>query len=518
MKKIYYSFLIIFLVGLLSNQANAQCPFNNTYYTTVTPPCPGTSTATCVFGGEYVTVNVTAGNTYTFSTCGSSTFDSQLTLYNSTGTTVLGYNDDGCGLQSTITWVATYTGTVQILLDQYNCLSNTTCMNLTVSCSPPAGGGSGCNTNTILCQNSAGPFSFGNPGPAVSTCLDWYATSQFAYILVNITTSGPLNLLIDGNATTGYLDVAVFNIPTAQDPCIAIQNTANQIGCNYASSSSGCNQFGSYYGCASSVPSPNVTAGQTIMIVVEDWQNGPSSTFNLSLGPPPNAQSGPPNPAITPVGPYCVTSPAVQLTAVDMGGTWSGPGVSSTGLFNPATAGVGTHTINYTIGQPPCQANSSTTITVTATPSASISPATVSICAGQSTTLTASGGGTYLWNTGATTSAITVSPAATTTYTVTVTLPGGCTASTTRIVTVNPLPTASISPATATICAGQSTTLTASGGGTYLWSNGVTTAANTVSPGATTTYTVTVTSAAGCTATATRTVTVNPLPTPSIAG
>ncbi len=66
---------------------------------------------------------------------------------------------------------------------------------------------------------------------------------------------------------------------------------------------------------------------------------------------------------------------------------------------------------------------------------------------------------------------------------------------------------------TNTICAGQSTTLTASGGGTYLWSTGATTAAITVSPAATTTYTVTVTTALGCTATATGTITVNPLNT-----
>ncbi len=41
------------------------------------------------------------------------------------------------------------------------------------------------------------------------------------------------------------------------------------------------------------------------------------------------------------------------------------------------------------------------------------------------------------------------------------------------------------------ICDGESTTLTASGGTTYLWSNGETTASITVSPTETTTYTVT---------------------------
>ncbi|HRI59222.1 MAG TPA: proprotein convertase P-domain-containing protein, partial [Saprospiraceae bacterium] len=63
------------------------------------------------------------------------------------------------------------------------------------------------------------------------------------------------------------------------------------------------------------------------------------------------------------------------------------------------------------------------------------------------------------------------------------------------------------------ICTGAPVTLTASGGTTFLWSTGATTAAITVSPTATTTYTVTVTDGSGCSATTARTITVNALPT-----
>ncbi|MDX2281208.1 MAG: choice-of-anchor I family protein, partial [Saprospiraceae bacterium] len=146
-------------------------------------------------------------------------------------------------------------------------------------------------------------------------------------------------------------------------------------------------------------------------------------------------------------------------------------------------------------------------------------------CAGGSVTLTAAGGGTYSWSTGANTAAITVNPATTTTYTVTVTNAAGCTATSSSTITVNPLPTPSITvaensgiePNDGSICTGASATLTATGGGTYAWSTGASTAEITVSPASTTTYTVTVTNANGCTATSTRTITVNPLPTPSIA-
>ena len=52
------------------------------------------------------------------------------------------------------------------------------------------------------------------------------------------------------------------------------------------------------------------------------------------------------------------------------------------------------------------------------------------------TTLTATGGSTYLWNTGATTASISFTPMATTTYTVVVTSPGGCTKSVSKTVKV----------------------------------------------------------------------------------
>jgi hypothetical protein len=85
------------------------------------------------------------------------------------------------------------------------------------------------------------------------------------------------------------------------------------------------------------------------------------------------------------------------------------------------------------------------------------------------------------------------------------------------IFTTIALPTISIAsiPATATICQGQSTTLTATGASTYSWSGGITNGVA-FTPSTTTTYTVTGTSSTGCTATNTKTITVNNLPTITI--
>ncbi len=64
-------------------------------------------------------------------------------------------------------------------------------------------------------------------------------------------------------------------------------------------------------------------------------------------------------------------------------------------------------------------------------------------------------------------------------------------------INVNPAPVGSIAGDTL-LCSTESTTLTASGGTSYLWSTGATTAAITVTPAVTTTYTVIVSNAGGC--------------------
>jgi len=240
-----------------------------------------------------------------------------------------------------------------------------------------------CNIQASICTPGvAGPFTFQNGGHNSfnSTCLDQLNYSQYAFIVLYITQSGNLNILINGNATSGFLDVATYNVPSGVAPCTAIQSTSNQINCNYADFANGCNQFGTAFGCTSNVPSVAVTAGQTIMIVVEDYEDGPSTNFTLELASTPgSAQTGLPNATILSNGPFCTTDGPRQLLAVNNGGTWSGPGVSATGMFNAATAGPGVHTINYTIGVAPCIASSSAQITVG---SVQITNMNVGACAG----------------------------------------------------------------------------------------------------------------------------------------
>ena len=178
---------------------------------------------------------------------------------------------------------------------------------------------------------------------------------------------------------------------------------------------------------------------------------------------------------------------------------------------------VTTYTVVGTDGNG-CENTDQITVTVNSLPTVTAFGA-ATICDGASTTLTASGALTYLWDNGAGSGAtVSVSPSATTTYTVTGTDANGCTNMDQTSITVNSLPTVTASGA-ATICEGLSSIISASGASSYLWDNGVGSGSPvSVSPAMTTTYTVTGTDGNGCENTDQVTINVNALPTVTASG
>lgn len=130
--------LLAFCSVFFSQAIFAQCGDDNVLVPgDLTPPGLSQSTSLTFGAGEYVTAYVLTGATYSVTTCGNSAFDTQLTVFDAGGN-VLAYNDDYCGLQTTVSFVPTQCGIVKVLLDQYFCNNSgiTTPVTMTMDAAP----------------------------------------------------------------------------------------------------------------------------------------------------------------------------------------------------------------------------------------------------------------------------------------------------------------------------------------------------------------------------------------------
>ena len=172
MKKLYTLLGVIGLIAF-SSTSNAQCPNDNNQWLTTsatTLTSTPTSITSCIYGGEYrLMTNMQAGSSYTFTTCGDAAFDTEITVYNAVTGAFIVENDDFCGLQSSVTFTSNGDN-VRVLVDQWPCNSNTTCMSLFASV---AGGAvNPCNNITTITDcgvtgtfSLSGSGSFNNNGP-----------------------------------------------------------------------------------------------------------------------------------------------------------------------------------------------------------------------------------------------------------------------------------------------------------------------------------------------------------------
>ena len=221
-----------------------------------------------------------------------------------------------------------------------------------------------------------------------------------------------------------------------------------------------------------------------------------------------------PIPSISVAGTSSLVCQNAAVTLTASGGlsyTWSPVASNATVLtVNPTGPTLyqvmGTNSVN-------CTSSAVFVVVTNPSPTVTISASDPVICAGGTSTLTATGGSNYVWSNGSTGSVVVVNPLSSITITCGSTV-NNCFGSSTIQVSVFD-PTLSISGQTA-VCAGGTVNLTASAADTYTWNNGFQTAGITVTPPATTVYVVSATTATGninCPSTASVQVTVNPNPT-----
>ncbi|MDP4760111.1 MAG: gliding motility-associated C-terminal domain-containing protein [Crocinitomicaceae bacterium] len=373
----------------------------------------------------------TAGCSYTFSTCGLSSNDTYLRLYNSSFVQ-LGAWDDQCGLQSTFTWTCPGTGQYYVHLSRFVCafLNSPTSMSYTVSCPTPpcvnpivnAGqdvvicSGQSTNLNgTVTAGAGSTGGSSGTLTVTISSPIQPAFLDETSWILTNaagtiIGSGGPYVL-----ASTNT--VAINN--PGSGPYTFFIETQGAFNDNNATFSILCG--------GNVVNTGSITGGQTTSTIIAGC----------------NGSGG----GSTPV--TYVWSPGATL--------------SSNNILTPTATPTTTTTYTLTATSNGCTANDQVVVTVNPTPVVSVN--NVVVCSGQTATLTATpsiAGGTYLWSPGnETTSSISVTPNATTNYSVSYTLNGCNSAISSGTVTVsNVIDWANIqSPGVSTICEGQPTSI-----------------------------------------------------------
>ncbi|TND06510.1 MAG: psrP1 [Bacteroidetes bacterium] len=476
-----------YTVTLTASNANGTNSTTQVITVTATPTVTATAANTVICQGQSVTLNTSGATSYNWMPGSLSGSSVSVTPASTTTYTVT-------GTSGTCTDTAQITITVQV-------------------CAPPAAAFTASSTNVCtgdpvnFTDNSTGgptawtwTFPSGTPGTSSAqnvTGVTWAVAGTYTVTLQVSNTNG-------SNSTTQVITVTATPTVTA-----TAANTVICTGQSVTLNTSGATSYTWMPGSLSG-SSVSVTPASTTTYTVTGTDGTCSDTAQITI----TVQAcSPPTAAFTASSTNVCVGQPVNFTDNSTGGptswTWTFPGGTPGTSGTQNVTGVvwnaaGTYTVTLDVSN--VNGNNTTTqvITVNALPNVTATSGSSSICPGGSATMTASGATSYTWLPGGqTTNPLVVTPATTTSYTVTGIDANGCPDTAQVTITVNTAPPVNATALNATICVGQSTTLTAGGASSFAWQPGSLTGISvTVSPAATTTYTVTGTDANGCTGTA----------------
>ncbi len=438
---------------------------------TATPTVAASITSTTICSGSVITQSLTGASSYTWAPAGSGA----TSTLSPTGTTVYTVTGSTGGCTS-----AVRNFTVNV----------TTTPTVGVTATSPTL----CAGQTVTLTASGGTTYSWQPGAMTTTIVAVTPTSTTVYTVTGMNGSCSATKTISINVTAlPSITVTPSNTTICSGSCVSLSATGTT----------------SYTWNPGSVASFSISACPTSMtIYTVTGSNGTCSTTKTATV----------NVTASPVVSVAASSASIcagQTTTLTASGatnySWQPGAMTTTAVaVTPTTTTI--YTVTGTSGS--CSSTKTISVNVTSTPSIAASVTSTNICSGTSVVVNVTGSAaTYAWLPTGSGNTSTLSPSSTTVYTVTGSN-GSCSSTpVTFSINVTPTPSTAVTASSATICTGQSTTLTASGAAVYAWQPGAfTTTVVVVSPTVTTVYTVTGSNGA-CSSTETISINVGSVPT-----
>jgi gliding motility-associated-like protein len=403
-----------------------------------------------------------------------------------------GVNSSALAVSPSVSTVYSVSGT--------NALGCTSTKTILISVNPTptiiiSGTGTTCaGSASTLTVTGASAYTW-SPVPSTATSIAVTPTSTTVY-----TVTGSSN---------NCSDIKTFTVTVVPLPVITASSSSSTV-CSTgsvvltASGGSGYIWQGSVAGATLAVISPSATSSYS----VTGFAAGCSNTAAVSVGV---IASPTLSTFVSPSGIICQGT-MYTITATGAGSYSWQPVISSSSSVVTMANAPGPVVYTITGSNSNCTSTVTRTVNISALPPLGASPASATVCSGNTVVLTASGATSYTWQPGnLQTAAITVTPFSNTTYTVFGS--NGCVNMQTVTISTIATPTLSVGFSSSSICSGSSATLLASGASSYTWQPGIVTGYSiVVSPAVTTVYTLSGTSS-GCSSSTFYTLTVNTTPT-----
>ncbi|MFM6935152.1 MAG: beta strand repeat-containing protein [Flavobacteriales bacterium] len=387
---------------------------------------------------------------------------------------------------------ASTAGSYNVLVTNTNgCSTSSQTVNVQVNANPTAT--ITANGSTSLCQGSSVNLSASSGSSYV-----WNTGETSATITVN--TGGNYFVTVySSNGCSAVSTITPVSVSIAPVATIQVQGPTTVCqGTNVLLSTSG----GANYSWTNgqTTASISVSNSGSYGVTVSNAQGCATTVAPVSIV----VNANPSVSSIAGTNAICVGS-TTAFTNNTPNGAWTSDNANIASVNNAGQVsglGSGTTNIHYTVtNSNGCSTSVSKPITVNSLPSALISASgATNFCQGGSVTLTAPAGQSYVWTNNATSQSITVSTSGT--YGVQVSNGAGCSVNSSSLnVTVNPLPSSTITSSSTSLCIGSNMVLSASNtGANYVWNTGASSQSIIINNGGN--YSVVVTDANGCTATA----------------